>query len=144
MRHFRFISRFKAYQVSAMLLLLGPLSYWYKEGIVSYPQLLYGCSAAIGTTIVLLVLSYGFSKVIGELAFSHSTNTVRMSTLTFLGYRRETCIPLDHIVPYTDCQRKSLSIVQRLETVHPHCVYYYSLRYGQVRDYELLRKVLVM
>ena len=144
MRHFRFVSRFKTYQVSTMLLLLGPLSYWYKEGIVTYPQLLYGCTAAIGTTIVLLVLSYGFSKVVGELAFSHSTSTVRISTLTFLGYRRQTCIPLDHIVPYTDCQRKGLSIVQRLETMNPRCVYYYSLRYGQVRDYELLRTVLVM
>ena len=144
MRHFRFISRFKVYQVSAMLLLLGPLSYWYKEGIVTYPQLLYGYSAAIGTTIVLFVLSYGFSKVIGELSFSRSTKTVRISTLTFLGYRRQIDIPLDHIVPYTDCQIRGFPIVQRLETMHFHRVYYYSLRYGQVYDDELLRRVLVM
>lgn len=142
MRHFRFISRFKAYQVSAMILLLAPLSYWYKEGVVSSTQLLYGYTAALGTTVVLIVLSYGFSRVIGELAFSPTTNTVCISTLTFLGYRRRIYYPLEHIVPYTDCQRQGLSVVQRLETLQPPCVYYYSLHYGHVSDNELLRKVL--
>ena len=144
MRHFYFISRFKLYQVSAMIVLLGPLSYWYKGGVITLPPLLYGYGAALGTTVVLSVLSYGFSRVVGEITFSHTTSKVSISTLSFMGSRKRVFYSLEQIIPYADSQRRESSIVQRLETVDPHGVYYYSLKYGQVMDIELLKRVLGM
>ena len=142
MKHFYVISRLKLYQFSAMALLLGPLTYWYKEGVVALPLLFYGYSAALGTAVVLGALSYGFSKVIGEIAIINATGKVCISTLSFFGKRRQEYFSLEQIVPHADTERKRL--IQRLETVHPRRVYYYNLRYGKITDVDLLKKVLGM
>ena len=146
MKHFYVISRLKLYQLSAMAVLLGPLTYWYKEGAIALPLLIYGYSAAMGTAAVLCALSYGFSKVIGEIAFTDATGEVCISTLSFFGNRRREYYSLEQIVPYADTERKGfLGVIQRLETLHPRRVYYYNLRYGKITDHvELMKKVLGM
>ncbi len=142
MKHFRFISRLKVYQVSAMLLLLSPMSYMYLNGDITGKSMSYASVAALGTTAVLLILSYYFRRVIGEMAYISSTNNLRVSTLTFFGGRRELNFKIKDIVPFTDSQLRVGGTIQRLEVKdHPE-VFLYSLKYGRILNTELLRKYL--
>lgn len=143
MKHFRIISRLKIFQAGIMSMAVPPLSYWYYAGHITGDSLILGCSAAVGTVLILCGLSYGFSRVLGELSYCQDTQTVRLSHLNFLGQRRNIEISILDIVPYTDTQllhNYSISFVHRLETTNG--VYYYSLKYGHIINREQLYKVL--
>ena len=142
MKHFRFISRLKVYQVSAMLLMLPPMAYMYLSGDITGRSLAYATVAAVGTTAVLLILSYYFRRVVGEMAYVSSTNHIRVSTLTFVGGRRDLYFKADDIIPFADAQLRQGRAIKRLEVKgHPE-VFLYSLKYGRILDNELLHKYL--
>lgn len=142
MKHFRFISRLKVYQVSAMLLMLPPMAHMYVNGDVTGKSLVYATVAAFGTTGVLLVLSYYFRRVVGEMAYVPSTNHLRVSTLTFVGGRRDLYFKVDDVIPFADAQLREGRTIKRLEVKgHPE-VFLYSLKYGRILDFELLNKYL--
>ena len=138
MRHFRFISRFKVYQVSTMLLLLPPMGWWYSTGVISGQTVIYALVSAVGTTGVLGVLSYYFTRVVGELALVGGK--VRVSTLTFMGNRRELEYPLSSILPFADTNVGGA--VQRLEVTGEKTQFLYSLRYGRVVNDRVMSRVL--
>ena len=142
MKHFRFISRLKVYQVSAMLLLLPSMSYMYLNGDITGKSMSYASIAALGTTAVLLILSYYFRRVIGEMAYISSTNCLRVSTLTFFGGRRDLYFKVEDVVPFTDTQLRVGGAIQRLEVKNNPTVFLYSLKYGRILDAELLQKYL--
>ena len=142
MRHFRFISRLKVYQVSVMLIMLPPMTYMYLNGDVTGKSMAYAAVAAAGTTAVLLVLSYFFRRVVGEMAYVSSTNRLRVSTLTFFGGRRDLYFKVDDVIPFADSQLREGKAVKRLEVKdHPE-VFLYSLKYGRILDNKLLHKYL--
>lgn len=142
MRHFRFISRFKVYQVSTMLLLLPPVAYWYHLGEISTRGLISAGVAALGTTAVLFVVSHYFQRVVGEMVYCSHSSSVKVSTLTLMGGRRDLYFPIDRIVPFIDSQRRMGGAIQRLEIRgHPE-VFLYSLRYGRVINSNLMFHVL--
>ena len=142
MKHFRFISRLKVYQVSAMLLMLPPMARMYLNGDITGRSMAYATVAAVGTTAVLLILSYYFRRVVGEMAYVSSTNHLRVSTLTFIGGRRDLYFKVGDVVPFADSQLREGRTVKRLEVKgHPE-VFLYSLKYGQILEYELLHKCL--
>lgn len=143
MKLLRVISRLKAYQVVTMTMLLGPLTYWYNVGEVSSAILWCAYTSTLGITAVLCTLSYTFGRLVGELAYCQNSNTVRLSTLTFTGRRKDCELPAHSIVPYSDShQGSSNGLLQRLDIIDPHDVYYYSIRYGHVLDWNLMKKAL--
>ena len=143
MRFFRLVSRFKMYQALTMTTLLGPLTYWYSVGKVSSYVLWCACASTLWGTAVLCAMSYAFTRVVGELSYCQHNNTVQLSTLTFMGRRRDCQLPARAIVPFSD-GRFALTdaIFQRLEVIEPQGVYYYSIQYGRVLDRDVMTKVL--
>lgn len=135
MRQFRFISRFKVYQVSTVLLLLPPITYWYTQGQVGGGALVGAWLAGLGTTAVFCVLSSYLRRFVGEMAYTLSSQTLRVSTLTFMGGRRDLLFPVERVVPFGDAQSAvETRAFQRLEVeAHPE-VLYYSLKYGLILD----------
>ena len=143
MRHFRYISRFKVYQVSTMLLLLVPVSRWFASGELGLKQFALAWTAAAGTTAVLAVLSVAFSRVAGEMSYLPRSDCLCVSTLTFMGNRRQLEFPLRTVVPFADSQTSG-SALQRLEVEGSRTVLVYSLRHGHILDSELMNKALKM
>ena len=144
MKHFRFISRFKVYQVSIMTLLLPPIGYMYLHGDITAKMMGYASFAAVGMTAVLLVLSHYFRRVVGEIVYIKSCDQEQLtvSTLTFAGGRRNLKFNVEDIIPFSDSQLRMGGAIQRLEfTNHPE-VFLYSLKYGRVLDFDLLQKCL--
>ncbi len=142
MRHFRVLSRFKIYQVSTMLALLPLTAHWYTMDKISPLAFGSGCSAALGSTGVLFVLSHYLRRVAGELSYSPQNDTVRISTLTFWGRRKEVEFPRDEIIDFAESQTNFGGPVQKLVIQGQDKVYYWSMRHGHVLDFDLLCDVL--
>ena len=142
MKHFRFISRFKIYQVSAMLLLLPPMARMYLKGDIAGDSMTYASIAALGTTTILFILSHYFRRLIGEIAHVSSTGHLKLSTLTFFGGRRDVYFKVADVVPFADSQLRVGGAIQRLEVKNHPEVFLYSLKFGRVMDSELLQKYL--
>ena len=133
------------YQVGGMILSIPPLSYWYTMGSISGSSLMYGCVAATGATIVLCGLSYSFSRVLGELAYCHCSEKIRLSHLTFWGRRQDIETEIKNIILYSDSQFSSSSkLIQRLEIYHPYTVFYYSIKYGHILEPETFKSIIGM
>lgn len=141
MRHFVFISRLKLYQVSGMLVLLVPMTVWHHVGTVDLSTLTFAWAAAAGTTGVFAVLSKLFTRCVGELALVTHSGDIRVSTLTFMGRRKDVVIPADSIVPYSDTANRLSSPFQRLELTNSSHTYWYSMRYGKVLNTDIMAMV---
>ena len=140
-KHFRFISRCKMYQSFGMTALLVPISYWYANGTIDTSTLVYSYVGVGGVTGVFVAVSQLFTRFVGELALTPERQELRISTLTFMGHRRDRLVPLDHVIPALDstCRIKSF---KRLEVVDSKDVYWYSLKHGRVLDWSALKEVL--
>ena len=128
------------YQVSCMALLLPPMTYWYYSGVVSGKTLLYAWTAGLGTTAVFCALSLGLSRVVGELAYLAERDCLRVSTLSFMGGRRDRLFPAHSVLPSSE--GGAGRAWQRLEFSGCSEVLVYSRLYGRVLDAPLLRRLL--
>ena len=137
-RHFRLLSRSKLYQAVFMSLLLPPATAAYQHGSLGGHTLAAAYVAAGGTLALLLTLSHLFTKVIGEMAYLPATHRVRISTLTFLGDRRDIVVDSQHILPVED-----RGPLEGLEIVGRAGILRYSVRYGEITDTDIMEHVLL-
>ena len=72
-----------------MLALLPLTAHWYALGTLSTEAFAYGGVALVGTGGVLMVVSHYFSKLAGEMRYDAQRDSLRVSTLTFWGRRKE-------------------------------------------------------
>ncbi len=142
MKHLRFISKLKIYQVSFMLAMLPPAIHWYSVDKLSATALGYGGVALLGTATVLGIISHFFSKLVGELYYNPEDDVIRISTLTFLGNRKEEKFPSADIVMFIESQGRMGGTFQRLELRGHKKVYVWSIQYGRVQDLDRLCEVL--
>ena len=142
MRHFRLISRLKTYQAGAMILSLPPLSYWYHLEMITGNSLAYGFVATGGAVAMLSLLSYIFSRFVGEIQYNEKDRMIKVSHLNFFGIRQNLIVEVDDIVPFQDlhCTEKGIGLFQRLQFGNK--TLYYSLKYGYVKDRKGLNEVL--
>lgn len=133
MKHFRLISRMKMYQLGLMGVLLPPATVSYINGDLSGTGLTLAYVAAGGTLSILLSLSHLSTSIIGEMAYLPVTGHLKLSTLTFLGYRKDILILPSQIIRNTHS-----GFFSELEVKgHPR-TFRYSIRYGKILDRELL------
>ena len=144
-RHFRFIARLKTYQTGVMILSLPPLSYLYKIDVINSSSLVNGVVAAGSAVFVLSILSYAFSKVIGEMQYCKSSELVQISHLSFLGNKKTIKVSVEEVVPFADLDqhRGRLSALQRLELINGKS-FYYNLKYGKATELNTLKHILAL
>ena len=144
-RHFRFIARLKTYQTGVMILSLPPLSYLYKIDVINSSSLVNGVVAAGSAVFVLSILSYAFSKVIGEMQYCKSSELVQISHLSFLGNKKTIKVSVEEVVPFADLDQHTgrLSALQRLELINGRS-FYYSLKYGKATELNTLKHILAL
>lgn len=142
MRHLRFISRLKQLQVVSVILLTFPISHWYQQGLITEYNLLAGFTAATATTVMLVIFSYFFTRIVGELRYSPQTGQVQLATLTFFSLRRNQVFHCDDVIPLRESRSNVKKTWQRLEINGHSNVYLYSLRLGKIYDTELLGQIL--
>ena len=138
-RHCRLLSRWKLYQIALMTLFLPPATLSYQQGSLPGSTLLAAYVATGGTLAILLSLSHVFTRVVGEMAYLPEDHQVRLSTLTFLGGRRDVVVTPEEILT-----QGGGGVVQRLELVGSKKVYLYSLHYGHVINTGLMEDLLTV
>ena len=140
-RHFRFIARLKTYQTGVMILSLPPLTYLYKMGDVTDKSVICGCLAAGGAVTILSILSYGFSKIVGQIKYNQQSEMLQVSYLSFFGNKRTIEVKVEEMVPFDDLhQYGRRNAMQKLE--FGKYSFYYSLKYGSIIDSESFKRVL--
>ena len=142
MRHLRFISRLKQLQVGCVVLLTIPISYWYQQDLIKEYNLLAGVTAATATTVMLVIFSYFFTRIVGELHYNPHTGQVQLATLTFWSQRRNQAFYRDDVIPLRETRSNVRKTWQRLEISGHSNVYLYSLRLGKIYNTELLGQLL--
>ena len=141
LNRFRFIPRFK---FSIVVALLAPMVRWYDMGeLLSTKAFMYGCVAYLGISTVIVASRYS-TRVIEELRYRSSDDTVTISTFTSRGKRNEVEISADKVIEFMESQNHGSKggVLQRLEVEDQDAVYFWSLQHGQVLDFDLLCKVL--
>ena len=133
-KHFRFISRVKIIHVGIVTGLTWPMCYWYSQDMISTNILLTAVSAAAATTLGLVVLSYLFRRVVGQLSVNCSSRTVVISTLSFWGNRRNAVFPVDTLTPLSDSGLDSKRVFQRLEIAGTTQVFLIALKHGKIHN----------
>lgn len=131
-KHLRFISRVKILHVAVVTSLIGPMSYWYLNEVISLYSLTCAIIGAAGTTAGLVALSYFFRRVVGELSFDEDTQRVTISSLTFWGNRRNRTFPLNSLVPLSDSGINVKNTFHRLEVDGCTGVYLLNLRHCKI------------
>lgn len=140
------VSRFKIVQVGVMVCLLPVLSGMYITGYATAASVLLGFVATSGSLLVLAGLSYGFSRLVGELGYCEDSETVCLSTLTFMARRKNALMNVDKVVPFFDCNKK-IGWFQRFVVIGEdgeYHTFYYSPRYGIVMNSKLLKSIVRM
>lgn len=127
-----------------MGLLLGPMGHWYHTGMVGGNTLVYGCGGMLGATGVLVLLSYYFQRFVGQLTYLPEQHALKVSTLTFMGRRRDRVFPVESIAPFADSQSRAGGVLQVLEVAGGEEAFLYSLHYGTILDKELLNTILLI
>lgn len=142
MKHFRFISKLKVYQVTFMAALLPLTAHWYAVGTATAKEFAFGGVAILGTGAVLAIVSYYFRRLAGEMRYSPGKDTLRISTLTFWGNRRELVFPVDRVVLFVESQTHMGRAFQQLEIIGHDEIFLWSIRYGRVLNLDLLCRAL--
>ena len=148
-KHLRLLSRFKLYQATLMAAFLPPATFSYQHGTLSGGALMAAWGATGGTLALLLSLSLLSTRVVGEMAYLPDAGHVRVeghvrvSTLTFMGYRRDLVVPVEHLLPQEDGRGGAKGrALQWVELVGHYRLFLYSLRYGVVTEEKLANRFL--
>ena len=86
------------------------------------------------------MLSYYFTRVAGEMVVIG--DKLRVSTLTFMGGRRDLEYPISSVVPFADSNVGGA--IQRLEVIGERTHFMYSLRYGLIVNKNMFESVLLI
>ena len=143
-KHLRLLSRFKLYQATLMAAFLPPATFSYQHGALGGGALISAWGATGGTLALLLSLSLLSTRVVGEMAYLPAAGHVRVSSLTFMGDRRDLVVPQEHLLPQEGGRGGGGKALQWLELVGHERLFLYSLRYGVVVEQELATRFLLV
>ncbi len=141
MRGMRTLSRMKLYQTGFTIFAIPCMGYSYAVGTASLLQLEMVLGVATFAGIMLYVMSFYFMRVAGYLSLSSDRQTLRVSHLSFWGKKRETYIPMESIVPLSDLPDKPGDAYVKLARYDSKDIFFYTLRYGQLRNKSMFEYV---
>ena len=98
----RLFSRLKIFQTGITVALV-PWTYYLKhQGLVEPSTFVYTISLSAFATFMLFTISQVSQRFIGLGAYDWSTDTVRLSHMTFWGHRKDLFVPLQDLIPPSD------------------------------------------
>ena len=80
-------------------------------------------------------------RVAGYLSLSLDGSTLRVSHLDFWGKRKDSYIPVEEVMPLGDTAETINDTYMKLIQHDAKDVYYYSLRYGRLKDRDAFETV---
>ena len=104
-------------------------------------QVFLSCGTATFASFMLWVISRACMRVAGYLSLSLDGSTLRVSHLDFWGKRKDSFIPVEEVMPLGDTAETINDTYMKLIQHDSKDVYYYSLRYGRLKDRDAFETV---
>ena len=147
MRHLRFISRLKFYQLLIMTGLCVPLYNLKVQELITSTTFYGATTACVGTSLILIALSYLSTRVVGLLSYNELEQTVKVSRLSFLGSKIEERFSVNNIIPWED-DNMTVDTKKAIQRLYIYSggekpeIFLYSLKHGAFMDRELFANIL--
>ncbi|XP_014673035.1 PREDICTED: transmembrane protein 186-like [Priapulus caudatus] len=139
--HMRVVSRFKIVQTGITSVVLLPMAALTAMGHVEPWLLTYTFGVTGLAAGMLCVMSYFFRRLIGILALSNDGDMLKVSHMTFWGRRHDIYVPVDSVVPFSDCESNPTDIFVNFMCDEITSHLYISLRFGGIVDREKFMQV---
>ena len=128
----RALCRLKIYQ-TVLAVLCGPLYVASVPNALQTTELYYVLGVGAFAAVMLAVMGEIFRKFVGFVYYHPTSETVRISHLTFWGNRSEVQYQLDDIVSLTDIEHNIYELYLNLRAYSdPKAVYWISLKFGDI------------
>ncbi|XP_036406288.1 transmembrane protein 186 [Megalops cyprinoides] len=137
----RVISRLKLFQTGITFLLLPPVHYLYFQGQVTYNLMCYSTGIAVFAAIMLYSLSHYLRRFVGMMYLDDSKTTLKVSHLTFWGYRHDIYLPVSDVMTLGDTGDSRNEPLLRLKRYSCPDTLYFSTRLGRVVDKQAFEMV---
>lgn len=155
-RIFRVLVRLKVFQLAGIAALAVPITTFFSTGTIGLMQGILATSLVVGSAAASWALYYYSRRYVGELSVlqrnpdahdGSSTTVVRFSVLDFWGNRENVDVPIQRVVPSFKGLSQAALRHAASEPAFPIIVegerqFIVSLRYGQVIDGHMLKRLL--
>lgn len=135
------LSRLKLYQTCLTVTAVPAVHYMYYVGQADLQTLLFVYGVAGMATVMLYIMSGYFRNLIGLISVDRQSGMVKVAHLTFWGRRKDIFIHVSDIVPLGDLSEIPSDVYLKFRTYTSPRTLYYSLRFGQILNRELLQLV---
>lgn len=137
----RLIHRLKLYQ-SIFTIGVVPLTLsFYYYGKTNMTTVLVLTGSASFTCLSVYVLTSFFKKLIGIVYIDEDKKHLKIAHLTFWGGRNDIIVPVDEIIPLTDCDNNPADAFVKVLRTNSDESLYMTLRFGKILDEDLFKKV---
>lgn len=137
----RLIHRLKFYQsiftISVVPMILG----FYYCGKTNLTTVLVLTGVASFTCLSLYAITLFFTRLIGIVYIDQDKKLLKIAHLTFWGGRNDIIVPIDKIIPLTDCDNNPDDVFVKLLRTNSDESLYMTLRFGKILDEDLFKKV---
>lgn len=137
----RFIHRFKLYQSIFTIAVVPMILGFYYYGKSDMTTVLVITGSASFTCLSLYVLTSFFKKLIGIVYIDPDEKHLKIAHLTFWGGRNDIIVPVDEIIPLTDCDNNPADAFVKVLRTNSDESLYMTLRFGKILDEDIFKKV---
>lgn len=137
----RLIHRLKIYQ-SIFTIGVAPVTLgFYYCGKTNVTTALVLTGVASFTCLSLYAITLFFKRLIGIIYIDKDQKLLKIAHLTFWGGRNDIIVPVDKIIPLTDCDNNPADIFVKLVRTNSDESLYMTLRFGKILDEDVFKKV---
>uniref|UniRef100_A0A8B9J5C6 Transmembrane protein 186 n=1 Tax=Astyanax mexicanus TaxID=7994 RepID=A0A8B9J5C6_ASTMX len=137
----RALSRLKLLQTGITTALLPAVFYFYLQEQASVTLLTYTTGIAAFAAVMLYAISHYIRRVVGMMYLDSTQTTLKVSHLSFWGYRRDMYLPISDVMTLGDTGDSPGEAILRLKRYSCSDTMYFSPRLGRVVDRDGFEKV---
>ncbi|XP_043079109.1 transmembrane protein 186 isoform X2 [Puntigrus tetrazona] len=137
----RALSRLKLMQTGITVILLPAVYVLYLQGQASVTLLSYSTGIAAFAGLMLYSISSYVRRVVGMMYLDSTQTVLKVSHLTFWGFRRDVYLPVSDVMTLGDSGDKKGEPILRLKRYSCSDTMYFSTRLGRVVDKNAFEKV---
>lgn len=106
----------------------------YSNGLIELDAvgIITGCAVLASAT--LYVMTGYFKRLIGIIAITDDEKIVKISHLTFWGRKNEISVPLEDIIPLSDCDCNANDVYVKVNRYSSSDYLYLTLKFGNIMD----------
>ena len=137
----RIMNRLKLYQSIFTIAILPVTFGFYHYGKTNITTALVITGVASFSCLSLYVFSSFFQRFIGIIFVDQDKKNLKIAHLTFWGRRKDIIVPIEEIIPLTECDNNPFDVFVRLKRTSSDETLYMTLRFGKVLNENVFQEL---